>query len=292
MSSGKSDKIDGDEGRLSAWERWQLPNMDRDVPVKGNALNMRAAVRRDGTPSDTAPPEPEIKPPTADEIEAIRRSAYEEGLQEGREAGKAEGYKAGFKSGEADSKAAITRLGQIARVLLEPIPQQDDELEQVVLAMVEKICRRIVHRELMLDSSQVLIVVREALDCLHPGAQRIRVHLNPVDAEIVLQGLRAAGELEDGWRIVPHATISPGGCVIETDTGMIDARAEKRLASVLRQVYEQQPHALEDKSSSQGHMDQLLDEVASFTGDAETDGPHLDAPDAYNTGDQANDNST
>lgn len=267
MSNSKSDVVSGDEGRLSAWERWQLPSMDRDVPVKGNALNLRSAPRRDGTHTDTAPPEPEIKPPTADEIEAIRRAAYEEGLQEGREAGKAEGYKAGFKSGEADTKAAIIRLGQIARVLLEPIPQQDDELEQAVLAMVEKICRRIVHRELVLDSSQVLMVVREALDCLHPGAQRIRVHLNPVDAEIVLQGLRAAGELEEGWRIVPHPTISPGGCVVETDTSMIDARAEKRLASVLQQVYEQQQHALEDKSSNQGHMDQLLDEVESFSGD-------------------------
>lgn len=267
MSNSKSDVVSGDEGRLSAWERWQLPSMDRDVPVKGNALNLRSAPRRDGTHTDTAPPEPEIKPPTADEIEAIRRAAYEEGLQEGREAGEAEGYKAGFKSGEADSKAAIIRLGQIARVLLEPIPQQDDELEQAVLAMVEKICRRIVHRELVLDSSQVLMVVREALDCLHPGAQRIRVHLNPADAEIVLQGLRAAGELEEGWRIVPHPTISPGGCVVETDTSMIDARAEKRLASVLQQVYEQQQHALEDKSSNQGHMDQLLDEVESFSGD-------------------------
>lgn len=267
MSNSKSDVVSGDEGRLSAWERWQLPSMDRDVPVKGNALNLRSAPRRDGTHTDTAPPEPEIKPPTADEIEAIRRAAYEEGLQEGREAGKAEGYKAGFKSGEADTKAAIIRLGQIARVLLEPIPQQDDELEQAVLAMVEKICRRIVHRELVLDSSQVLMVVREALDCLHPGAQRIRVHLNPADAEIVLQGLRAAGELEEGWRIVPHPTISPGGCVVETDTSMIDARAEKRLASVLQQVYEQQQHALEDKSSNQGHMDQLLDEVESFSGD-------------------------
>lgn len=267
MSNSKSDVVSGDEGRLSAWERWQLPSMDRDVPVKGNALNLRSAPRRDGTHTDTAPPEPEIKPPTADEIEAIRRAAYEEGLQEGREAGKAEGYKAGFKSGEADSKATIIRLGQIARVLLEPIPHQDDELEQAVLAMVEKICRRIVHRELVLDSSQVLMVVREALDCLHPGAQRIRVHLNPVDAEIVLQGLRAAGELEEGWRIVPHPTISPGGCVVETDTSMIDARAEKRLASVLQQVYEQQQHALEDKSSNQGHMDQLLDEVESFSGD-------------------------
>lgn len=274
MSVKKPDVITSENsapGQLSAWERWQLPNMDAEAPVKGNAFNLRTKPPAGKSPPGAPPPEPEIKPPTADEVEAIRRAAYEEGLLEGREAGKADGFKSGFKSGEAEIKAAITRLGQITRVLLEPIPQQDDELEQAVLQMVERVCKRVVHRELILDSSQVLTIVREALDCLHPGAQRIRIHLNPVDAELVLQGLRDAGEMEDGWRILPHATISPGGCIVETDTSMIDARAEKRLASVLQQVYEQQHHALEEKSSQQGHMDQLLDEVESFDSDSIAD---------------------
>lgn len=279
MSVKKPDVITSENsapGQLSAWERWQLPNMDAETPVKGNAFNLRTKSVAGKAPAGTPPPEPEIKPPTAEEVEAIRRAAYEEGLQEGREAGKADGFKSGFKSGEAEIKAAITRLGQITRVLLEPIPPQDDELEQAVLQMVERVCKRVVHRELILDSSQVLTVVREALDCLHPGAQRIRIHLNPVDAELVLQGLRDAGEMEDGWRILPHATITPGGCIVETDTSMIDARAEKRLTSVLQQVYEQQHHALDDKSSQQGHMDQLLDEVESFdsSGDSAT-GPDV-----------------
>ncbi len=273
MSSRKPDIITSentDPSQLSAWERWQLPNMDSAAPAKGNALNLRPRTPGRAPEAPSTPAEPEIKPPTADEVEAIRRAAYEEGLQEGREAGRAEGFQAGFKSGEAEIKATITRLGQIARVLLEPIPAQDDELEQVVLQMVERICKRVVHRELILDSSQVLLVVREALDCLHPGAQRIRIHLNPADAAIVLQGLRDAGELEEGWRIVPHPTITPGGCIVETDTSMVDARAEKRLASVLQQVYEQQHSALDEKSSQHGHMDQLLDEVESF-GDNATD---------------------
>src|SRR5690606_5771532 len=129
------------------------------------------------------------------------------------------------------------------------------------LEMVEKICKRIVHRELILDTSGVLAVVREALDCLNAGAQRIRIHLNSADAEFVTRHLREAGELEDSWRLLAHPTITPGGCIVESDVSMIDARVEKRLASVLHQVFNRQKAALEQRSSQQGNVDQLLDEV-------------------------------
>ena len=269
MSSKKPDVISDENAspeQLSAWERWQLPNMDADLPVHENAFNLRTPKRLADVEAEHLA-EPEIKPPTAEEIEAIRNTAHEEGYKEGLEAGKADGFKAGFASGESDVKATITRLGQICRVLLEPIPSQDDELEQAVLEMVEKICRRVVHRELKLDSSGILDVVREALDCLNPGSRRIRIHLNPADTDFVIRHLREADEYDDSWRVLAHPTITPGGCIVETDNSLIDARAEKRLASVLQQVYQQQHQALDEKASQQGHVDQLLDEVAAFAPD-------------------------
>lgn len=249
--------------QLSAWERWQLPSMDQDVPDRANAMNIK--VRRPGVHAPApVPEEPVIKPPTAEEIEAIRQAAFEEGREEGRAAGHAEGFQEGFKRGESDVKAAVTRLGQIARVLLEPIPNNDDELESALLELVENICKRVVQRELKLDSSGLKKIVTTALESLNPGAQRIRIHLNPADCDMITQHLRAQGDLEDNWRVVPHATITPGGCIVETDNSLIDARAEKRLAAVIQQVFEQQQQALEQQGARQGGMEQLLDEVEAF----------------------------
>ncbi|HVK99133.1 MAG TPA: hypothetical protein VM553_04940, partial [Dongiaceae bacterium] len=104
MSNKKPDVISSDKtdpGQLSAWERWQLPSMGQDQPARANAINMRQKSRGGPEHPDLPAPEPAIKPLTAEEVEAIRRAAFEEGLQEGREAGHAEGYKAGFKSGES-----------------------------------------------------------------------------------------------------------------------------------------------------------------------------------------------
>lgn len=278
MNDPKTDILTEDNtppDQLSAWARWQLPNMDADAPAKHNAFNIAAQKRRKGAPIADPLPEPEIKPPTIEEIEAIRQAAYAEGREEGRAAGHDEGYKEGFKRGESDLKAAVTRVGQIARVLLEPIPQQDDELESAVLQLVENICKRVVQRELLLDSSGLRKVVSSALECLNTGAQRIRVHLNPADCEMITAHLRAMSELEDNWRVVPHPTITPGGCIVETDNSLIDARAEKRLAAVIQQVFERQQQALEESSQQQRGMDQLLGEVTAFPVDDVA--PHEDA---------------
>lgn len=264
--------------QLSAWERWQLPSMDQDLPDRENAFNIR--IKKTDPPLPQAVDDEVIKPPTAEEIEAIRQAAFEEGLKEGRAAGHAEGYQAGFKRGESDVKAAVTRLGQIIRVLLEPIPKNDDELESAVLDLVKNICKRVVQRELKLDSSGLKKVVSTALESLTPGYQRIRIHLNPEDCDMITRYLREQDDFDDNWRVVPHATITPGGCIVETDNSLIDARAEKRLAAVIQQVYEQQKQALEQEDSQQGGMEQLLDEVEAFPpeddivveGDGEQDG--------------------
>ncbi len=274
MPDKKKPSILSDENtppeQLSAWERWQLPNMDADIPTKSNALNIPGK-ERPRTVAELEEEESKVKPLTAEDLEAIRQAAYEDGLEQGREVGRAEGYDAGYLSGESDVKAALTRLSQISRALLEPIPQQDQELEQTLLHMVEQICKRVLHRELTIDSSSVTTVVQEAIDCINPGNQRLRIHLNKQDLELVLNHLHETGEWEEGWRVLAHPTITPGGCIVETDTSMVDARAERRLASVIQQVYEQQQQALEERGQQHGHVDQLLDEIDTFTGDAVDD---------------------
>ncbi|MGC1510767.1 flagellar assembly protein FliH [Ketobacter sp.] len=271
-SSKKPDVLNSDntaKDKMSAWERWHLPNMEDDIPLKSNVYNSPAKKKPVGLISDPAPEEEEvIRPLTAEALEQIRQAAYEEGLQEGREAGKAEGYQAGYTSGEGDVKAAITRMSQICRVLLEPIPKQDEELERVLLHLVEQICKRVVHRELSIESSVVLQIVEAALETIQPGDQRMKIHLNAADAEMVESHMKAGGEWEPGWRIQAHPAVTPGGCIIETDNSMVDARAERRLASVIRQVYEQQQQALEERGQQHGHVDQLLDEIDCFVDDS------------------------
>lgn len=261
------------DDELSAFERWELPFVDGELVGEptGNAFSSKEISRKiapnGGAQSSDEPDESEedIKPLTAEDLEAIRQAAYEEGKEQGQQDGYKAGYDQGYKSGEADVKAAVTKLAQISRALLEPIPSQDDELESAVLQLVENICTRVVHRELKLDSNSVLLVIKEAINCLNAGSKRIRIHLNPEDADFVIQALKDAGEWDDSWRVLPHQTISPGGCIVDTDNAVVDMRAERRLASVIKQVYEKDQKVLEEKTAKhEGGLDQLMGEVDSF----------------------------
>lgn len=267
---------------LSAFERWELPAMDDELVTTGsdNAFTSTPTRQHPKTSSSHVPQseldsdDDHIEPLTAEDLETIRQAAYDEGKEQGQQDGYKAGYDQGYKSGESDVKASVTKLAQISRALLEPIPQQDDELETALLELVENICTRVVHRELKVNSESVLVIVKEALGCLNAGAKRVRIHLNPEDAEFVKNALDEGGELDETWRFLPHQTITPGGCIVDTDTTVIDMRAEKRLATVIKQIYEQDQKVLEQETQQEGSLDQLMGEVDTFVDDEsdESDG--------------------
>jgi flagellar assembly protein FliH len=259
---------------LSAYERWELPALDEGAaaPVVRHALKVHddppAARRKPNTPAQPEP-EPEIRPPTAEELEAIRQAAYDEGLESGQKEGFKQGFDKGMASGQAEIRAIATRMRQICRSLLEPIPAQDEALEQALLELLKAICTRVVRRELLLDSRAIREIVREAIDCLRPATERIRIHLNPADAEQVTRELTAIDEQAAHWRILPHANISPGGCIVENDASLVDMRAEKRLTALIRQVYDRLEEGLAGDEVGTSGFQQVLDEVPGFELDDE-----------------------
>ena len=264
---------------LDAWTRWILPDLELQGQQPDHALTSGAKQQpsadhqqlNEESPAQESSAQQEVKPLTAQELEAIRAAAsedgYQEGLQQGQEQGfeqgKEEGYQAGFTAGEEDLKASLTRLTQISRTLLAPIPEQDQALEEALLAMVVQISTQVVKAELKLDSTSLIAIVREALTLLNPGNKRLKIHLNEVDFHMMQRYMSQLEDWGDDWRIQVHPTITPGGCIIETDTSLVDARAEKRLAGLVQQVY-QKKFSATDESESSCQVEQMIGEIEPF----------------------------
>lgn len=178
-----------------------------------------------------------VKPLTLDELEAIRQDAYNEGF--------AVGEKDGFHAGQIKAKheaegvlqAKILRLEQLMGQLLEPIAEQDQQIEQTLVQLVSHISRQVIRRELLCDSSQLTKVLGEALKLLPMGAGNVRIHVNAQDFELV-KTLRERHE--ENWRILEDEQLQPGGCRIETEHSQIDASVETRLEQAIQQLFEQQ----------------------------------------------------
>lgn len=224
---------------LGSVDRWSLPSFDAhdesqpEVPAPEPVTTEAPPVAQE---SEEVALE-DVKPLTLDELEAIRQDAYNEGFATGEK----DGFRAGQLKAKQEADAALAgrveALEQVMRHLLEPIAEQDQQLEVALVTLVGQVTREVIQRELSGDSSQIRQVLREALKLLPMGAENIRIHLNPQDFELV-KALR--DRHEESWRILEDDSLLPGGCRVESEHSRIDASVETRLSQALKQLFEQQ----------------------------------------------------
>lgn len=243
---------------LAAFDRWALPSFDPEEPEP--EATAEPAPEPEPLPvearSEEIPVE-EVTPLTLDELEAIRQDAYNEGF--------ATGEKDGFRAGQIKAKqeadtalqAKLEQLESLMRHLMEPIAEQDNQLEASLVVLVQHLAEQVIRRELQQDSSQLRGVLREALKLLPMGAENVRIHVNPQDFDLI-KALR--DRHEESWKILEDEGLLPGGCRIETEHSRIDASIETRMTQAIKQLFEQQreqaTHPLEaDIAQDMGALD-------------------------------------
>jgi hypothetical protein len=107
----------------------------------------------------------------------------------------------------------------------------------VELAIV--VARRVLARELLTQPDIVTDLVREGLEVLNVH-DRVRVHLGPEFA--VLKDALATHFAATGTMIDVNldTTLSPYGCVVETEVGSVDESIESRLSTLLESLLNQE----------------------------------------------------
>jgi flagellar assembly protein FliH len=196
----------------AAVERWSMP--DVGGPVVGRV------VRDDRKKAN-------------DSIDVLRQA-----LQESE----ARGYQAGLAKAQAESQvtldalaARVKQLDSILQLLGKPLEQLDADVEKELLHMALAVGKQLARRELRIDPTQIIGIIRESLGQLPMSARDIRVHLHPEDATTVRERL-ATPSTERAWTIVEDPTLTRGGCVIRTETSQMDVKLESRVAAVIANV--------------------------------------------------------
>ena len=243
---------------LGTFDRWALPSFDAPGEEPDEAESA----------SDETPPAPaaaaaeesqveevaieDVKPLTLDELEAIRQDAYNEGFATGEK----DGFHAGQLKAKQEADAALAlKIGSLERLmaqLLDPIAEQDQQMEVALVRLVSHMVREVIQRELSIDSSQIRQVLREALKLLPMGADNVRIQVNPQDFETI-KALRERHE--ESWRILEDDSLLPGGCRIESEHSQIDASVETRMAQALKQLFEQQRAQSTQPPEADIHLD-------------------------------------
>ncbi len=165
----------------------------------------------------------------------LEQEFYCKGFADGERSGREQGERAAADSVLKQADTALEGLRRAAEDLqrLRDHSAHTYEWELVQLALA--IAGKMVEREVRSDPAALAGIVHSALARVQ-HAERVTVRMNPGDLER-LNGLRSdlLGALAGGGagvRFAPDDTLRPGGCLLESDRGDVDARIEQRLRVV------------------------------------------------------------
>jgi flagellar assembly protein FliH len=151
----------------------------------------------------------------------------------------------GLTAGRNEAAAEVRREAAPLIALLENLTKEFNACQQLYRGQMETqiptltvlLTKKVIQRELQLDRSTIVGIVRAALERVSGNRRELTLRLHPKDAEILIS--RRADLLEgldkiEGIRFEGDPSITPGGCLVETANGLVDARLETQLEEATR----------------------------------------------------------
>ena len=193
-------------------------------------------------------------PPSPGEPTALLQQAQaqaERYLCEARERAAAmetEAYRAGLKKGEEAAYTAVQSQFASVFASLQHATAQCVRLRQEVLQQAEEdivalafhLARKVIQHEALCNPDILVATLRRALACVMDRDQVV-VRVNPADLERALQLQADLLHSIEGLRhltIEGDQTVGPGGCLVESIFGEIDARLETQFEELKQRFRE------------------------------------------------------
>jgi type III secretion protein L len=143
----------------------------------------------------------------AAECETIKQSAYDEGFQQGLE-----------------------KLNVIILKMEDKLKEVEEELKKSILPIALKAAKKILGEELKSHPDRIVDIIIQAIK---PVIQhhRITIYVNKEDVPILeknRQKIKMMTEQAEFFSIQERTDIERGGCIIETEAGIINAQLENQ----------------------------------------------------------------
>jgi len=164
------------------------------------------------------------------DIEQLKRECYQQGFVDGE--------KSGFEQGAQQTNISLQPNLKIFNNVVQALQQEKDsfyqENELYITKLAIAIAKKIIQRELMQDPEILLYIVREALKRITDNG-RIVIRANPADIQLLKNTI---DDMQDQYAVfnavdfLPSDDIKRGGCVIESESGIIDAQLDVQLERI------------------------------------------------------------
>lgn len=240
------------DDKKAAIKAWDLPHIEQQVETSQDTKTDMFNRKRDWK---YEPPEEEIeiKPPTAEEVEAIRAAAHADGYAQGQQEGyaiglnegKKEGHELGLSQGQEEGKQQglesaqeeiaqhIAALSELIEKLQKPVATVDRRLEKEIVQLSVSLARAVIRSEVKTNNDLIFQAISEGLKVLPIQESRYQIRLNAQDIALVTAHFSADEIEKHHWNLVESQDINRGGCEIITDSNAVDITVERRVRDVL-----------------------------------------------------------
>lgn len=170
--------------------------------------------------------------------------AFEEEAQERSEAAYRYGFGDGKKIGVLEGREEVQRtIEQLVNMIQKFENRRSDLLkqsEQMIVQLSLSVAKSILRREARMDPELVKNMVRESLNHVE-DRNRVSIKVHPEDYQVIQdyeQEILSSAHGVKHLEIKEDELIHPGGCIIESDSGIVDAQLETQLDEIAASMSE------------------------------------------------------
>jgi len=163
-----------------------------------------------------------------------------DGAQREAENLRKKGYDDGFTTGLKKLEKQISSIAELAMNITKEIKEAKEkvlnDLEPEIIQMVLSVSKKLIASELSLNHNAILNIVKEAIQVVKEKKNLI-IRINKNELEVLRKFKEELFYSEEGienLQIEGDEEIEPGGCIIETESKVIDASLETRLSEVTK----------------------------------------------------------
>lgn len=134
------------------------------------------------------------------------------------------------KAEESGFNKGLTEFNKQILLYQQKIKTMEHELQKLILPLALKAAKKIVGRELDTNPETIVDIVRQTLKSVAQN-HHIKIYVNKKDKELLDSKKKDLKEILDQvetFAIEEREDVSPGGCIIETEAGIINASLENQ----------------------------------------------------------------
>ena len=148
------------------------------------------------------------------------------------------GYEAGHESAISEIEGKVSSISKAFEKGLRDIAALKDEIlgqaESDIIRLTIAVAERLLCGELKHNPDSIVAIVKEAIKMARSNGD-VTIRVNPEDAATLKEHISELAEYisnTDKVRIEGSESLTPGGCIVETETNSIDMSLETRLETI------------------------------------------------------------